>query len=179
VNFFSKFEWRVIYAGAASFLLLIALNRCSLIGGGGSGIIRADNYDINSPKDWRALKKGQADHTFELPSGNRVAITSSCRRWVNAPLKVMAKQLLIGNRNLRLLHQEPVAITSGEGLLTKAQASENGTELFLTLVLVRMQECLFDVVHIGKKEIPPDEQTELIQLAKGLHYGNETNTGAH
>ncbi len=159
--------------------VLFLYSRCSLLGGG-SEIIRADGYDVEAPKEWKKSKLKDVDRAFELPSGNRVTVNSSCRRYTKAPLDVMARHLLIGNRGVKVTQQEPVAVAGGEGLLTKATAREGLVEVHLTLVLVRKQDCLFDVVHLGKREISGDEQKQLIQLARGLTYGtNETAVGAH
>ncbi len=177
----SRFPGRdsLLRMAVACLGMLFLYSRCSLMGGGAE-IIRADGYEVDAPKEWKKGKTKDVDRTFELPSGNRVAVNSSCRRYTKAPLDVMAKHLLIGNRGVKVSHQEPVAVAGGEGLLTKAEAREAGGAVHLTLVLVRKHECLFDVVHLGKKEISGDEQKQLIQLARGLSYGtNEKAVGAH
>lgn len=174
-----KTSLRLLFTTLVCVGLTLLSSRCSLMGGG-SEIVRADKFSVDAPKEWRATKNRDADKFYELPSGSRVAVSSSCRRWVRAPLTVMAKQLLIGNRGLKLLRQEPITVAGGEGLLTTAQAREGNRDVFLTLVLVRKQECLFDVVHMGKKEISADEEKSLIAMAKGLHYGtDEAAVGAH
>ncbi len=174
-----KTSIRLLLTTAVCLGMLFLHGRCSLMGGGAE-IDRAEKFSVETPKEWRAMKNRDADRAFELPSGSRVAVSSSCRRWVRAPLTVMAKQLLIGNREVKVLTQEPIAVAGGEGLLTKARAREGSRDIFLTLVLVRKHDCLFDVVHMGKKEISADEQMSLVGMAKGLHYGtDETAIGAH
>jgi len=157
------------------FALFVAfLSACALLGSGENKIHRAENYHLDIPDSWLQLKNsGESDRAFQLPSGNKLAVTSSCDRNREANLKTLTRQLLIGMRQVKILEETPLAIPNGSGLFTSLQATADGARLILGVAVVKMLGCVFDFSLVSKSPLSSQEKRDFLKFVNSLKYGND------
>ena len=160
------------FYGSLCFLAIaLASSHCALFGGGnGDNLRHASGYKVATPSDWKSIEKGESDSAYRLPSGAIMELTSSCKQRNSTSLEVLTKQLLMGTRNIRIEKQEKVPISNGSGLLTQLSAQDQGSVVYLDVIVFSERGCVFDFSLVGKTRFSEPEVSQFLQLAKSLQY---------
>lgn len=156
---------------------LYALFSATLIGcamfGGGSEIQRAKDVSFKAPNGWEKTDKAESDHAFKTKYASIATLTSSCNRNPDAPLEVLTRHLLIGERNYRITKKRTVAVGGKDGLLSQVEIprGKGKGNLNLLLFVVSKDECIFDFSLISPKAISEPEEQEFVSFIQSLRYG--------
>ncbi|NBX92155.1 MAG: hypothetical protein EBQ85_02860 [Proteobacteria bacterium] len=147
---------------------------CAVLGGGGSEIRRANDYQLSAPRQWqRRGSDGESDEAYQLPSGNTVTVTSSCNKHKEASLRVLTKELLIGSRNIKIEREEELVVSGSEALYSRVRASSEGVPFLLDIVVVKKRGCVFDFSLMSPKAISAQETKDFLTFVKSLKYATD------
>lgn len=122
----------IVFQGIALLLICIALPSCALVGGE-KEIQHAKNYEVSKPESWTETAHAESDKAYRLSSGNIVTLVSSCNRNSEAPLDILTKHLLMGTRNVTVVHREKRKLGQNDGLYTRLQARLEGRRIHLEI----------------------------------------------
>lgn len=172
--FRNRIRKSLVHLGIFGALCLWAgIEGCALLGGGGGGAPpKSKGYRVSSPNDWREEDRNESDKAYKLPSGNIVAINSSCTRNSDAPLDVLTRHLLFGSRNVEVQERQPVNIDGADGLYSKVKATVDKVPIHLHIVVLPKTGCVFDFSLVSPKPIPEKEGNEFFTFVKSFKHGS-------
>lgn len=150
---------------------LVVFSNCGLLGGGGSELVRSDNYRVVPPSHWKAIDRHESDKAFRLPSNNVVTVTSSCNRATDVPLDVLTRHLLIGGRNIESVEKRNITVDGAEGLFSRVRANYDKVRAYLLLFVLPKEGCVYDFSLVSNKLIPDRDIDDFLVFVKSFHYG--------
>ncbi len=154
----------------AALCLFASIAGCAIFGGG-SEITHAKGAKVQPPSGWRDTDKDDSDRAYRLASGSVATFTSSCKRDTKAPLEILTKQLLMGTRNVKIVHQEPVKIKDADGLHSSVKATVDGVPFHLDLFVLKQAGCIFDFTLMNPGSLGSRDIEEFTAFVKSFEYG--------
>lgn len=164
------------------WLMTIALGSC--FGGGidrrGSVLSYRDGFVQTEgggfrvgalPKDWiqkdfryRALLFTHASLPLSL------GVDAFCKgSFDDAPLRILTNQLFYGFTESQRLNQRTIVLEGREALRTLIKGKLDGAPVYLDVVVLKMNECVFDFFYIAK----PDDYDRGLTHFEGFYQGFE------
>jgi hypothetical protein len=95
--------------------------------------------------DWKQIKVDGTDLAFRDPSGAALSLSSDCRR-TDAPIGVLARQLIIGTSRDELLAASPVELAGDPGFSQTFDTIEDEVRVRIKAVTLLNGGCVFDFV---------------------------------
>ncbi len=151
-----------------SFVFLLLVVSCSFFS---SSTKKAENYFIYSPVKWKKIDSGESDIAFKLASGSIVTVSSLCDEITTLDLKLLTKHLLMGTRNVVYERQEQITIDKEAALFSSVTTTMKSKNIYLLIVVLIKNSCVFDFSIINSKKITKDEQTEFLNFVESFRYG--------
>lgn len=110
-----------------------------------------------------------ADLSFYDPDLDAmIMVNSECPAEHDAPLKVAANTLLLGFTDRELLVDEPIEVGGREGLHRRLRAKLDGAPLMLDLVVLKKDECLYDLVYLAPPATAGRGEPDFLRLVAGF-----------
>jgi hypothetical protein len=156
----------------AVWWLPLILCGCSLLPSG-PDLQRAAGYKFQPQPQWTATEKGESDRAYRLPSGNIFSLTSSCNRHADAPLDVLTRHLLMGERNVDYLQQKKVTVDGTEALFSHIKSRFEKEPFYLMVVVLSKDSCIFDFTLLSPKTIPAKDETQFWAAINSFSYGKK------
>jgi hypothetical protein len=131
------------------FLICIFISSCSFLGSSPDN--KSEHYTIKqAPLDWKILPPGGSDHAFSNEETfSIITINSLCGRYESTSLKQLTYNILGGLDNPTLDESSSVQYNNREALRSNATAKIDGIEVFLTVKILRKNECIYDFILIS------------------------------
>ena len=155
-----------------SITILLFQSGCSLFGGG-SDIQRAKEYSVNPPASWSKTDRAESDRAYKTSEGNFATVTSSCNRNTDAPLEVLTRHLLIGERKPSIQNQRRIKVAGSDGLLSSVHVTEGNHNIYLALFVLSKEGCIFDFSLVSPKQITEKESSEFVNFVQSFNYGKD------
>jgi hypothetical protein len=130
-------------------LLCILLGSCSFLSK--SPDLKSKSYTLQeAPRGWRVLAPGGSDHAFSNEkSFSIITINSLCGRYESTNLRQLTFNMLGGLDEPIIEHSTTVQYNNREALRSDATARIDGVPVFLTVKILRKNECIYDIVLIS------------------------------
>ena len=141
----------------AALALLSISGACALLGSGNIDVPHADNYQVTAPRSWKEFHQPESDRAYRLPSGNIVALNSSCNGHSQVALEILTRDLLIGDRNIEYTDQRRFKVAGTEGLYSAVTLTLNKVPFHLRLFVVPAEGCVFDFSLLSEHPIPESD----------------------
>ena len=161
---------RLLFIALSLALVAQGFIGCAMFGTSDS-LVRAEDYHVNPPKDWKQRSSEESDSAYRLPSGSLATVTSSCTRGAKTTLKVLTRHLLMGTRNVKFLKQEPLTVEGGSALHSSVKATIDKVQFRLELVVFRKSGCVFDFSLLKPKTLSEKDVAQFLAFARSLKYG--------
>jgi hypothetical protein len=108
---------------------------------------RYTHFGVDIPLGWQQKSFRGADLFFEHQSRQAtIFINAECDKFSDSPLSVLTSQLLVGLSTIKYLKEEVISLSDREALLSELNASVDGVERFLKIMVMRKNRCVFDAV---------------------------------
>lgn len=128
-------------------------------------------YAVPIPsKDWRRVEIRGGDLAYyHEPDESTLLINSDCRRVQDVPLKALTFQLLIGMTEEKILKQEAISLDQREALMTTAQAKVDGVFRMFKIVVLKKDNCVFDIILAADKQSFSERESDFDALVNGFN----------
>jgi len=163
---------RPIFAWVIASIFL-GSSSCALLGGGSIPVQHADGYRLFVPSGWHPIQddQGGADHSYRTASGNLVEMNSACHHLQGRTLKILTRELLIGERNVTFDEQREMEINGFPALYSRLSSTLDGVEFHLQAVVVEAHDCVFDFTLMGEKPPPEKDVSDFMGFVRTFKYG--------
>lgn len=151
--------WRGLFVYG---FVLGALSSCSLLFPDASAP-KSANYQVTPLKDpWKAVPVGdksasidalKADVAYEdTRTGAIVSLNSLCRKYTEASLEELSRNLVLGIKDKRVIRTREVTIADTPALDTVIQGEVEGARVQIRTVVMKKNSCTYDFVHVSTPE---------------------------
>lgn len=161
------------YSGALNILnisLCLFICSCSAFIPGPEGSPNK-TYKVNfNNSDWSAIGPDSSDHAFvSTKTKSTIVAQSFCKKFQTASLETLSSTIFNGIDDLVVIEKNDLSIASREALRTLAHGTIDGVKVFLNLVSVQKDLCLFDFVLISTSlDNMKKDSTVFEEFLKGL-----------
>ncbi len=152
---------------------ILVLGVVGLSGGCFSGkrsVKHAEGYNLIAPSGWQEHGHGENERAYKLPSGNLVAVTSSCDRHAQADLQILTRDLLLGTRKQTYKKQEHMTINGAKALYSSLVAQLEGKPVHYEAVVLSKDNCIFDFTMVSRKAIGSADVSQFLSFVKSFQY---------
>ena len=118
----------------------------------GGFLIKGDvrYYVGDIPSGWRlkSFKNNDIAYVSE-DSTHIITVNATCEGYEDAPVEVLARHLVIGFSERKLLHQEQRMLDGREALVSQYLLKMDGVPVELMLVVMKKDKCVYDFWYIS------------------------------
>jgi hypothetical protein len=116
---------------------------------------------------WVVASRKPADVAFARPDlGATLYVDSSCKRYRDASLNVLANHLLFGFDDIEVLGQELLEIDDREALRRVVSARLDGVRIQLGVTVIKKNNCIFDLVLVAPQEAFEDAWDDYVPFVE-------------
>jgi len=120
---------------------------------------KSASYNVTPPPaPWQKVAVGEAtaatdslkaDLAYENPeTGAIISLNSLCRKYNNATLESLTKNLVRGIHNKKLLSQNPVSVNNASGQDSFFEGMVDGVKINLRTVVLKKDYCTYDFIYV-------------------------------
>ena len=169
-DFFSMFKNYSLPFFFLYTMIFIIISSCSTLIPSPEGSAN-NTYRVHfTNSNWRAIGPDSSDYAFISSKTKSTIIAQSfCKKYHSTSLELMSSTILNGIDDLKTIERKEILLSEREGLRTLAQGAIDGVPIFLNLVSVNKDLCLFDfaLISTSAENLKNDEKS-FEEFLKGL-----------
>jgi hypothetical protein len=105
---------------------------------------------FNKPP-WNEVKTDTSDIAFQNGStSSMMLVNSNCKKFDSSKLEHLVNDILSGIESIQFLENNNLKFKGRESIQSKIQGKLDGVDIFLSLVVLKKDHCIYDFVHMAK-----------------------------